>query len=62
MPEPNLPPLHLSMGPIEKGCVSVDALRASLPELPEETRNKLHQDFGLTMEQAIILVVCKFIK
>ena len=56
MPEPNLPPLHLAMGPVEHGCVNVDDLRKSLPELPEETRSRLRDDFGLNLEQSIILV------
>lgn len=58
MPEPNLPPLHIAMGPVEKGCVSVDDLRKRIPELPQETRQRLVKDNGLTVEQSIILVVC----
>ncbi|XP_044270966.1 glutamyl-tRNA(Gln) amidotransferase subunit B, mitochondrial [Tribolium madens] len=56
MPEPNLPPLHVAMGPVSQGCVSVDTLKNSLPELPEETRCRLRQSSGLTLEQSIILV------
>ncbi|GJQ82714.1 hypothetical protein Trydic_g19724 [Trypoxylus dichotomus] len=56
MPEPNLPPLHIAIGPVEQGCVNVTQIKSEIPELPEETRNRLKGDFGLTPEQAIILV------
>uniref|UniRef100_A0A1B0DI52 Aspartyl/Glutamyl-tRNA(Gln) amidotransferase subunit B/E catalytic domain-containing protein n=1 Tax=Phlebotomus papatasi TaxID=29031 RepID=A0A1B0DI52_PHLPP len=49
MPEPNLPPLRLSQSFIED-------LRQGLPELPEETREKLTKDYSLPPETAIILV------
>nr|CAI5830866.1 unnamed protein product [Callosobruchus analis] len=55
MPEPNLPPLHIAMGPVEIGCVNADRLKENIPELPQQTRTKL-QDEGLTLEQSIILV------
>lgn len=57
MPEPNLPPLHIAMGPVDRGCVSVEELRKQIPELPEEIRQRLRNDHGLTMEQSIRLVV-----
>lgn len=57
MPEPNLPPLHIAVGPIKQGVVNAEALRSKLPEMPEETRSKLVKDFGLNLEHAIILVV-----
>lgn len=50
MPEPNLPPLRLSQSFIED-------IRQGLPELPEETREKLTRDYLLPPETAIILVV-----
>ncbi|KAF5303968.1 hypothetical protein FQA39_LY01753 [Lamprigera yunnana] len=56
MPEPNLPPLYLAMGPSTWGCVNVDELRCTLPELPNETRKNLVTNFNLTSQQAIILV------
>ncbi|KAG5887406.1 hypothetical protein JTB14_024605 [Gonioctena quinquepunctata] len=56
MPEPNLPPLHIAMGPIEIGCVNANKLKESIPELPEETRQKLRNECNLTLEQSIILV------
>ncbi|XP_057662674.1 glutamyl-tRNA(Gln) amidotransferase subunit B, mitochondrial [Diorhabda carinulata] len=56
MPEPNLPPLHIAMGPIQLGSVNADELKKCIPELPEETRQRLRKENGLTLEQSIILV------
>lgn len=56
MPEPNLPPLHIAMGPVKQGCVNADELKKTIPELPEETRTRLRENFGLSLEQSIILV------
>lgn len=56
MPEPNLPPLHVSVGIVEHGCVNVEELKMKLPELPNETRQRL-LEFGLTKIQTSILVV-----
>lgn len=58
MPEPNLPPLHLNMGesPVA-GMVNVQELHRSLPELPQETRQKLIDNFDLTQDIAAILLV-----
>ncbi|XP_053683199.1 glutamyl-tRNA(Gln) amidotransferase subunit B, mitochondrial [Sabethes cyaneus] len=57
MPEPNLPPLHVSVTSSTDGN-SVDATRlmAQLPELPEATRKRLVGIHKLTTETAIILV------
>lgn len=57
MPEPNLPPLHIAIGPIQQGCVSVSELEAKIPELPEQTRQNLREHLGLSTKQAVILVV-----
>lgn len=57
MPEPNLPPLHIAIGPVERGCVSVEEIRKRIPELPEETRERLRNENGLTMIQTVRLVV-----
>lgn len=57
MPEPNLPPLHIALGPINRGSVNADELAKLLPELPEQTRCRLKETFNVTAEQAIILVV-----
>jgi aspartyl-tRNA(Asn)/glutamyl-tRNA(Gln) amidotransferase subunit B len=56
MPEPNLPPLHVAMGPVGHGCVNADELRQTMPELPEQTRCRLRDSHGLTLEQSVILV------
>ncbi|KAJ3636078.1 hypothetical protein MTP99_008918 [Tenebrio molitor] len=56
MPEPNLPPLHVAMGPVGHGCVNADELRQTMPELPEQTRCRLRDSLGLTVEQSVILV------
>ncbi|CAG9822146.1 unnamed protein product [Phaedon cochleariae] len=56
MPEPNLPPLHVAMGPIQTGSVNADELQRLIPELPEETRHRLRVEKGLNLEQSIILV------
>lgn len=57
MPEPNLPPLHIAMGSVKWGCVNADDLKSTLPELPQQTRSHLKDEYGLTMEQSVILVV-----
>lgn len=56
MPEPNLPPLHVSMGVVQEGCVNADDIKKTLPELPEATRSRLQENFALTLEQAVVLV------
>lgn len=57
MPEPNLPPLHVAVGPISQGVVKVENLKDSLPEMPAMTRSRLVENFNLSLEQAVILVV-----
>lgn len=59
MPEPNLPPLHvhLGVGQNPNGLVSVEAIRAELPEMPEETRAKLAEEFALGADVVAILMV-----
>lgn len=49
MPEPNLPPLNLD-------SVDVDALRDSLPEMPDLTRDALNH-YNLRQQDIEILVV-----
>ncbi|ERL89477.1 hypothetical protein D910_06843 [Dendroctonus ponderosae] len=56
MPEPNLPPLHIVMGPIRGGGVNADEIKERIPELPEQTRQRLEQTFGIRQEHCIILV------
>lgn len=60
MPEPNLPPLHIAMGPVSFGSVNADKIKENLPELPEQARRRLRDELGLTLEQSIILVVSCF--
>lgn len=57
MPEPNLPPLHVAMGPVQRGSVSVDDLKKTIPELPDAIRQRLRNENGLSMEHSIRLVV-----
>lgn len=60
MPEPNLPPLHLFTGDDQENrddLVNVESLRSSLPELPEETRAKLRDNFALAPQAIITIVV-----
>ncbi|KAM7361563.1 glutamyl-tRNA(Gln) amidotransferase subunit B, mitochondrial [Cochliomyia hominivorax] len=62
MPEPNLPPLILNMTDEKtdssdpSSLVSVPAVANELPELPEETRKRLVEDYKLNQEVSIILV------
>ncbi|KAF7273522.1 hypothetical protein GWI33_013765 [Rhynchophorus ferrugineus] len=56
MPEPNLPPLHIAMGPVSFGSINADKIKETLPELPEQARRRLRDELGLTLEQSIILV------
>ena len=64
MPEPNLPPLRLYSdasspppGVATDQVVNIDRLRERLPELPEEKRVRLEAQYGLSLNQAIIIVV-----
>ncbi|XP_053680310.1 glutamyl-tRNA(Gln) amidotransferase subunit B, mitochondrial [Anopheles nili] len=58
MPEPNLPPLHLKLheGSNEDGMIDVPKLQQSIPELPEETRQRIIQHHQLTNAIAVTLV------
>lgn len=58
MPEPNLPPLHLNMGdtPIS-GMINVQEIQKTLPELPQQTRQNLIDNFQLSQDIAAILLV-----
>ncbi|XP_077295257.1 glutamyl-tRNA(Gln) amidotransferase subunit B, mitochondrial [Arctopsyche grandis] len=57
MPEPNLPPLRLNMnGNDQSDLVNVVSLREQLPELPEETRQKLMTTYGLSNINVIQIV------
>uniref|UniRef100_B3P793 Glutamyl-tRNA(Gln) amidotransferase subunit B, mitochondrial n=2 Tax=Drosophila erecta TaxID=7220 RepID=B3P793_DROER len=59
MPEPNLPPLHVNLKPgsiSTEDLLSVAALSEEIPELPEDTRQRLLEQYNLNAETAIILV------
>lgn len=58
MPEPNLPPLRVNLKTKEdsQDVISVPLVQDKIPELPEETRLKLIQNFNLRPEYAIQLV------
>lgn len=49
MPEPNLPPLNLD-------SIDMDAMRDSLPEMPDLTRETLNR-YNLRQQQVEIMVV-----
>ncbi|XP_058129585.1 glutamyl-tRNA(Gln) amidotransferase subunit B, mitochondrial [Anopheles ziemanni] len=62
MPEPNLPPLHLKLHEDSEeyggdlALVDVPKIQNTLPELPEETRQRIIQQHQLTPAIAITLV------
>lgn len=57
MPEPNLPPLWLNLGSkLSKELINVSSLKSSIPELPEETREKLKSVYGLSTILVLQLV------
>lgn len=51
-PEPDLPPMDLSV-------LDLDAMKAEIPELPEAKRKRFAQEFGLSHEAAAMLVAEK---
>lgn len=59
MPEPNLPPLRLDMDGSQDHphMVSVPAVAASMPELPQQTRERLKNDYKLSTVLVVRLVV-----
>lgn len=60
MPEPNLPPLRLhdssEGGDFAGASLDIFHVRRSMEELPEETRQKLMSDYGISLENSIVLV------
>lgn len=58
MPEPNLPPLRVNLKTKDdhKDVLSVPLIQDNLPELPEDTRKRLIQEYQLRPEIAIQLV------
>lgn len=60
MPEPNLPPLHLNLignRHHREQLIDVNYIKDNLPELPETTRQSLVNEYGLSLDTSIILVV-----
>jgi len=51
MHEPNLPPLRIQLeGPSkDKNIICLDDIRESIPEMPEETRQKLLKEFNMPL-------------
>ncbi|XP_063830594.1 glutamyl-tRNA(Gln) amidotransferase subunit B, mitochondrial [Ostrinia nubilalis] len=58
MPEPNLPPLRVNLRSKEdtRDVISVPLIQDRIPELPEETRRRLTEDFQLRPETTVQLV------
>jgi len=59
MPEPNLPPLRLTLeGPESenRNVLSVERIRKSLPEMPDKTRERLVRDFSIPIDFAVRFV------
>ncbi|XP_073953847.1 glutamyl-tRNA(Gln) amidotransferase subunit B, mitochondrial isoform X2 [Choristoneura fumiferana] len=58
MPEPNLPPLRVNLHTKEdsQDVISVPLIQDKMPELPEDSRRKLVQDYQLRSDTAIQLV------
>ncbi len=51
-PEPDLPPLRVEPGLVER-------IRAELPELPEALRRRFVDDYGLSLEDATVLTATR---
>lgn len=63
MPEPNLPPLHIHLdSSLENKDNLVDAvfLKTKIPEMPQETRDKLVEKYGVHKSLVIVLVVSNY--
>lgn len=63
MPEPNLPPLRIfdsNDRNCDPNCVYIDLIQHQLQSLPNDVRNNLMEKYGLTLEQAAIIVVSMF--
>ena len=57
-PEPDLPVLKIGVhdGLPESDVIDVDAIRASLPELPDQKLTRFQDEFGLSEKDATVLV------
>lgn len=62
MPEPNLPPLRLSMDESDNSnLINVPILKKELPELPAIERVRLLNEYKLPLEIVLRLMVFLFI-
>lgn len=57
-PEPDLPVLKIGVHEelSESDAIDSDAIRASLPELPDQKLERFHKEFGLPEKDAVLLV------
>lgn len=56
-PEPDLPPLRIGVKPEGEGVFfDLEAIQKTLPELPKERVKRFVRDYGLTAEEAKLLV------
>jgi aspartyl-tRNA(Asn)/glutamyl-tRNA(Gln) amidotransferase subunit B len=55
MPEPDLPPLVLDENALD-GMTLTEFIAANLPELPEDARQRLQRDYGLSDYMATVIV------
>ncbi|XP_011494506.1 PREDICTED: glutamyl-tRNA(Gln) amidotransferase subunit B, mitochondrial [Ceratosolen solmsi marchali] len=59
MPEPNLPPLHIHTDETSENkynLIDAVALKNQIPEMPQETRDKLKIEFNISKSLIIVLV------
>jgi len=57
MPEPDLPPVNFEA----EGSIDVDTARRSVPELPQEKRERFMKEFGLREDQVEVLVGDRYV-
>ena len=64
MPEPNLPPLVIYTNEtlprqtgVHEKVVNIDEVRQQLPEIPDQTRQRLQHQYNFSLGQTLILVV-----
>lgn len=57
MPDPNLLPVHLNLSAsTDNGMINVPSLKASIPELPHQTRLRLQNVYCLPLSSVVLLV------
>lgn len=60
MPEPNLPPLYVHLNENTENVhdlVNATSLKKLIPEMPQETRQKLETNYNIHKSLIIVLVV-----